>query len=131
MSKKKTVTDRAMQVWWRRAILASHNNTCAVCGRVRSSSDMECHHLIKRRYRILRHDYRNGVPVCVGDCHRKADNNSGWLISKHQYREHLTDITSNYTTIKDFLIDRGMTLAEHDAQMLEELKEVAGRFDNV
>lgn len=124
MAKKKGLSDATMQRWWRRAVLAYHSNTCAVCGRVRADCDLECHHLIKRRYRILRNDYRNGVPVCKGECHRIADNNSGWLLAKHPFKDYITRITSTYITVKDYLIDWGMTLAEFDAQTLEDLKGI-------
>lgn len=122
---KNGVSDRTMQRWWRLAVLANNYCTCAVCGAIRTPDELECHHLIKRRYRILRNDFRNGVCVCAGECHRKADNNSGWLIQKSAYREHLTKTTSTYTTVKDFLIDEGITQKEFDRRQLAELKKIA------
>jgi hypothetical protein len=124
MSKKQGHTDKTMQKWWRLAVLRANGNQCAVCGLIRPDHELECHHLIKRRFRILRHDYRNGVPVCIGDCHRKADANSGWLIQKHPYRDHITRITSSFVSVKDFLQEEGMSLDEYDAKTLEELKSI-------
>ena len=121
------MTDRTMQVWWRRAVLRANQNTCAVCGKVRPDNELECHHLVKRRYRLLRHDWRNGVPVCVGECHRYADTTTGTagILSAHKWGEYLGEMVRKYRTVKDYLIDNGISQAQMDAASLDELKTVA------
>lgn len=121
---KKTYSDRYMQTWWRLAVLAANRNTCAECGRIRAPEDLECHHVIKRRVRLLRNDWRNGVPVCRDtDCHRLADG-KGLLIASPINRAHLEHL-NRYSTIKDYLVEEGITLAQFDRETLEQLKTVA------
>lgn len=121
------MTDRTMQKWWRRAVLAANKNRCAVCGKVRQDSGLECHHLIKRRYRITRHDWRNGVPVCCGECHSYADTTAGTaeILANHPYATGLIDLVRQYRNVKNYLAARGLFLSEFDAETLAELKQIA------
>jgi hypothetical protein len=121
------MTDRTMQIWWRRAVLRKHHNICAVCGRVKPDNELQAHHLVKRRYRLLRHDWRNGVPVCAGECHNYADTTTGTseILGRHRYGPYLGDIVRTYRTVKDYLTEQGMALAAYDQRTLDELKTVA------
>ena len=119
----KKVTDRTMQRWWRRAVLIKNYHRCAICGGVRPPTALEAHHLVRRRYRALRHDWRNGVPVCVGDCHAEADRNSAHLIQVSPHREHINRI-SRFRGVKEYLREAKMSLREFDAACLKELKEI-------
>ncbi len=118
------MTDRTMQRWWRRAVLTVHKNKCAVCGRIREPEELECHHLVKRRYRILRHDDRNGVPVCKGKCHSYADTTAGTaeILSKHKWADYLNSVVRDFRTVKDYLVQKGITQKQMDEKSLEELK---------
>ena len=71
------VSDRTLQKYWRLAVLALHHNRCIICGKTRRPVDLECHHIIKRRHRVTRHDAINGVPVCTGECHQIAHTQRG------------------------------------------------------
>lgn len=124
---KTCLNDRTMQSHWRKAVLKANRNRCAVCGIIRADGELECHHLVKRRYRILRHDYRNGVPVCIMGCHRYADTTTGTaeILKKHKYEEYLTGIVRKYQTVKEYLIDYGITQLEKDRADLDELKTIS------
>ena len=117
------VTDRTMQRWWRRAVLIKNYHRCAICGRVRPSEQLECHHLIRRRYRALRHDWRNGVPVCAGACHLTADRNSAHLIERSPHREHIAKM-AQFSGVMEYLHEAKMSLREFDEATLRELKQI-------
>ena len=120
---KRGVTDRTMQRWWRRAVLVKNFHRCAVCGQVKPSESLECHHLIRRRYRVTRHDWRNGVPVCAGECHSIADRTSAELIAQSRHRDYLV-ARKQIGTIKKYLSSQKMSLQQFDAATLEKLKEI-------
>ena len=100
---------------------------CAVCGRVRPAGVLDAHHLIKRRYRLLRNDWRNGVPVCRGGCHLEAERISvtAKIIEESSRRDYLR-WKQEFRTVKDYLVNRGITMNEFERSTLEELKIVAG-----
>ena len=76
-SKTHAVSDRTLQKYWRIAVLKKNHNTCVICGKIKPDSELECHHVIRRNHRVTRHDVKNGVPVCTGDCHRMAHTEKG------------------------------------------------------
>jgi hypothetical protein len=122
------MTDRTMQRYWRAAVLVQNHFTCAVCHKYQHPNNLEAHHLVKRRYRLLRHDVRNGVLVCCGVCHQYADTATGTaeILTTSPYRVYLTDAVRKWRTYKDFLISIGKSEAEHTAIQLAELKKIAG-----
>jgi len=67
--------DRYLQKLWRDAVLKKDNYRCVMCG-IGGEHNLQCHHFIKRRVRVLRHDYRNGFALCYG-CHAKAHTKAG------------------------------------------------------
>ncbi len=119
------MTDATMQKWWRKAVLACHGNTCVVCGLRRGHGELECHHIIKRRYLAARNDFRNGVPVCPGACHQFADKNEKYLLENSEFKEILLSL-KRYTSHKELLFFREITREEWDKETLETLKRVAG-----
>ena len=112
-----------MQRWWRKAVLIKGLHRCAICGRCRPADELDAHHLIRRRYRALRHDWRNGVPVCRGECHIIADQNSAKLTAQSPHWEHI-DQVMKFPNSREYLRDRGMTLREFDSAMLILLKKI-------
>lgn len=111
-------TDRTLQRWWRRAVIAIHGERCVLCGR----QPVECHHIVKRRHMVLRHDPKNGVPLCVA-CHPVADTIDGRAAIEAQVDiEYLRDM--EFTRLKDWLQSMGMTRTEFLAGELEELKRI-------
>jgi hypothetical protein len=64
------LSDSTLSALWRKVVLHVGRNTCVICG---GGGYLECHHIIKRRYKLLLWNWRNGVPVHKGDCHATAD----------------------------------------------------------
>lgn len=121
------MTPRYLQMLWRAAVLEHHKRRCAVCGLIKSEDQLECHHLVKRRYRVLRNDYRNGVPACVGECHNYADTSVGTaqILVKHEFADYLIGRMKQFKTIKDYRMWRGISQKEHEKEEADELKRVA------
>jgi hypothetical protein len=128
MKKKQAVSDSTLQRYWRKAVLAYHRNTCIICGLRKPDEELECHHIARRRIAFLRHDYRNGVPVCH-ECHKIAHTKKGEQIiaRKHEFYEYLLDHEN--IRIKDWLQQTGQSRDEFLLGELKELKEVA-QVDN-
>ena len=116
MAGKKGVSDRTLQRKWRKAVLLAHGNRCVICGLRKPDSELECHHIIPRRKRVLRHDHYNGVPVCVGECHQKAHTEAGKLVIwdeiGHDRRDRLLDREG--WLVKDHRDALSFSKAEHE-----------------
>ena len=111
-------SDRYLQQWWRKAVMAVHGDRCRLCG----AQPVECHHIIKRRYSVLRHDWRNGIPLCAA-CHSTADTIKGrQVIASYVDVEYLE--ANESWTLKDWLVAHHATRAEFLSDELEELKAV-------
>ncbi len=123
MAKVKGCSDSVMMRLWRKAVLNHNFNRCFVCGNT-NASELDCHHIIKRRHSILRYDYRNGVPACRMGCHNTIDSLAGYKMLKAvrsadlEYLEGLENLT-----IKQYLIDRGITRKEFLESQKVELKK--------
>lgn len=106
--------------------MTAGGHKCAVCGRVRPASALDAHHLVKRRYRLMRNDWRNGVPVCRGKCHQEAERITvtNKIIEEYSRRDYL-EWKRRFKTVKDYLVNRGITMDEFERSTLEELKIVA------
>ena len=118
------VSDSTLQKYWRQAVLKRNHNTCIVCGIIKSSGYLECHHIIRRGHRVTRHDSMNGIPVCVGECHRKAHTERG----KADIRTKLGETHMDYLYekeaifIKDYRAALEHSPAEHERFELANLK---------
>lgn len=114
----KAPADSTLQKHWRLAVKAVHGDACKICG----ERPVQIHHCVKRRYLVLRHDWRNGLPLCV-ECHAKADTILGRAeIAKHLDMDYLSQWEG--VTVKDYLIRQGMTRAEFLQNELDELKMI-------
>lgn len=124
--REKRISDRTMQMWWRRAVLVAGGHKCAVCGRVRPANELDAHHLVNRRCKLLRNDWRNGVPVCRGECHQEAERLTVTtkIIEAYSRRDYL-EWKRGFKTVRDYLVNRGITMDEFERSTLEELKIVA------
>jgi hypothetical protein len=108
-----------MQQLWRQAVRCAWGYRCARCG----STDIECHHIVKRKRGTLRHDWRNGIALCP-ECHRWADTaeGRGWVASQVDM-DYLRRWDTN---IKQVLTESGMSRREWDAAVVRELKRKIG-----
>ncbi len=105
MPKKKSYSDGYIQSLWRKAVFSSWGKKCALCG---SENRVEAHHIKSRRHRVLRHDIRNGIPLC-GQCHRQADTQHG--------RDEIRRVM--YPVVMDFLDDmERVTLADFCSEVM-------------
>ena len=129
-SKTHAVSDRTLQKYWRIAVLKKNHNTCVICGKIKPDSELECHHVIRRNHRVTRHDVKNGVPVCTGDCHRMAHTEKG----KADIRDSLGASHMDYlyerenVFIKDYKIALSYSTKELEEFELNRLKEVISRY---
>lgn len=126
------VSDRTLQKYWRKAVLKSNHNRCIICGLIKPDEALECHHVIRRNHRVTRHDYRNGVPVCIGDCHRFAHTEEG----KHEIRVRLGSEEMAYLYerekrfIKDYRLALSHSIKEHELWELSILKKRIAEWED-
>jgi len=118
MSKK--YSDGYLQKLWRQAVLKEYNYMCANCG-LAGAENLECHHIIKRRNKIFRHDWRNGITGCK-ECHRFYDSLEGieFIKSIHGYYELLKE--NENKPFKQYLMDNGIIEKEFLQLRRDELK---------
>jgi len=116
-----------MVAWWRKAVLANCDNTCAVCRNKWPSDQLEAHHLVSRHNRILRYDWRNGVAVCRGPCHTLADTRSGTasILKVWPHAKYLTETVEQYRTYKEYLKFLLISERAHTRGQLTALKIIA------
>ena len=100
------LSDSTLSALWRRAVLKRCGYRCVVC---QGKGTLQIHHVIHRRYKMLRWYVVNGVPVCPGECHEKV-NFMGVSILEDDERD---DVVGNaQITFKQFLVKWGMTESE-------------------
>lgn len=122
---KKKPADSTLNQWWRRAVLQSYHNRCGICGLPWQAGALECHHIIKRRQKLTRWNWKNGIPLCV-ECHALAHTKKGELFisRRHPYYEDL--VTMEQVKYKDYLLTTGLTENEFRGKLLKDLKEKVG-----
>lgn len=97
------LSDSTLSALWRKAVLHVGRDTCIIC---HGGGTLECHHVIHRRYKMLRWDWRNGVPVHPGDCHDTA-NKMGIYAALPEFQNYLMERSRwNY---KQYVTERGMS----------------------
>lgn len=115
------MTDRWLMDLWSRAVRAIKGDQCfnPECSRPAHS----IHHIIKRRYRVLRCDVKNGIPLCVV-CHPKADRNAAFVLDmiSEGDRAYLADMGVH--TLKDWLTKTCQTREEFLQGEADELKDI-------
>jgi hypothetical protein len=123
--RKKSVTrglsDSNLQDKWRKVVLLKFGNCCFFCGKPKGQVEIECHHLVKRKTLLLRHDWRNGIPVCKFGCHSYAETPTGkHLIDVHidRYRDYLQERSGQ---AHDWFVSHNVTRNEFLRSMLDDL----------
>jgi hypothetical protein len=113
------LSDSTLSALWRKVVLHVGNNTCVICC---EGGTLQAHHVIHRRYKMLRWDWRNGVPVHAGDCHETA-NTQGIYAAYSVWRDYL--MKRSRWLYKQYVTERGMSETDwrHDvkADLLAEL----------
>lgn len=122
MAKRKSI-DANMQKWWRRAVRAMRGDSCMKCGQPAE----ECHHVIKRRFLVLRHDWRNGIPLCRA-CHRWVEDRAAGAVWA-EYQVDMDYLLDRAIPMRDFLRGTGMTQREYLDGQLAELKDIVRRCE--
>lgn len=140
------VSESTLQRHWRRAVLLEWGNYCPICGERGADDELQCHHIVHRRHRLLRHDRRNGVPVHHARIYRYIDDSNEECghraITCHQFADTLTgremireslDLERweyikerELRNVKDFLVAAGMSRSELEDYELKMLKNFIG-----
>jgi len=120
--KKKAWSNSHLLLLWRKAILKKYDNRCVLCNNG-NVPELECHHIVKRRNKILRYDVKNGVPVCKYGCHQKIDSLEGIeFLNNFIDFEYLKRYEN--MTYKDYLWQNLLTDNEFLKECAENLKEL-------
>ena len=122
-TKTKGLSDSTLHALWRKAVRAQGQNRCIICG---AWGQLECHHVIHRRYKLLRWDWRNGVPVCPGVCHDMADREGVGIAG--DYAPHLRAVAR--VTFKQYLVDMELSEAEWRERVKYDLQQAIGGTDD-
>lgn len=122
---KKSVSDSYLNKLWRKAVLAEWGYECPYCGNT-DIDIIEIHHIVKRKNKILRWDYRNGIPGCKYSCHSFYHTLSGqkWILENLEEEVILYLSEFDNVLYKDYLFEHGLTDNEFRKIKLEELKKV-------
>jgi hypothetical protein len=131
----KDYSDSTLNKLWRQAVLKTYNYRCYFCGVHIETTELECHHIIKRKNMVTRWDVINGVPVC-----KYPNNKTPYKMSCHEYAEtpegrsrilHSPELVEylqrRVVPFKQWLVDRGMTVKEFKNKMHNELKEIISK----
>lgn len=128
--KPKGISDSNLLRLWRLAVKIIYGNNCVICGK----SIVECHHIVHRRYKLLRWAWRNGIPVCppgVSNCHAFCDLLAGRekvkkIIDKKNY-EYLMETQKKWVRYKDYLRENDLSETEWKLGIKKELEEIIKR----
>ena len=97
---------------------AIHGKRCVICG----THPVQIHHVVHRARALLRHDPKNGLPLCI-DCHNIADTILGRTeVAKHVDMDYLA--ARERVTFKDYLVRNGLTRANFLNNQLAKLKAI-------
>ena len=92
--------------------------------------ELEVHHFVKRRHKVLRWDWKNGFPLCnsltQNKCHIVADTMLGRQKLINIMGEERFEYLANEEKItkKDFCLAHGMSTKEFEKMFLDELKGI-------
>jgi len=127
-------TSRYLETWFRKTVLGMWGNKCVFTFNS-NIAELEVHHIIPRNRRILKYDWRNGIPLSVSTNPRylikgmTAHQYAGTLQGENKIRLLIGGIIWDYLchqeliNYKDFLVQRGLTDNEFRKNELEILKK--------
>jgi NADH:ubiquinone oxidoreductase subunit F (NADH-binding) len=97
-------------------VLIKCKHQCQICG-VYGDDNLQCHHVIKRRYKTTRWYYKNGCALCHA-CHSAVETKSAVRRKLENEWRHMTELDNlNMTDYKTFLTDKGYAHDEYYAIM--------------
>jgi len=115
------VTDRYLTTLWSKAVRTLKGEYCRnpECSELAQGT----HHIIKRRYRVLRYDVKNGIPLCMR-CHPIADRSAPWALTliPREDADYLTQMS--VYTLPEWLSINHQTRDEFLEQEADELKRI-------
>lgn len=119
MNDRRILSDKYLSSLWSKAVRAEKGLRCVKCG----TNAHSVHHIIKRRYMVLRYDPKNGVPLCTM-CHPIADRNTEFAMQliPDADRGYLADM--GMYTLKDWLQVSRQSRAEFLKGCADELKGI-------
>ena len=121
---KKAPADSTMCGWWRKAIRAIYGHQCALSHLGDCLGQLEAHHIVKRRYGLLKHNFKCGVLLC------KQHHNYAETLEGRDAVESLPTVDMDYLKTQDshdfkqYLQDNHLSRAEFLCNQLDELKEI-------
>lgn len=124
---KNKYTDSTLNKLWRKAVLLQWNNQCARCGNT-DVSILQCHHIIRRRHKVMRHSYRNGITGCP-ECHRFYHTKQGEVLISRIIDHYDWLCSMENVLYKQYKIDNCLTDNEFSLYRYEELCEVIKRHE--
>ena len=131
MRKKKSagLSDSTMQRLWVKTVRARYNNCCGICGKYNTGTH-ECHHVIKRRAVLTRHDWRNGILLCQ-ECHRKMDLPGGELLvaQAHHSWDYLMAILPDAKNASNYFQKIGITKYDWFNRQKKDMLEKIPQFE--
>jgi len=132
--KKYGTSDATLSRLWRLVVKKQFCNRCIICHNP-NVNELECHHIVHVRCKILRWDWRNGVPVCSPrltgrSCHAYCDTLNGReFVRLHIKPEDWEFIKSHEHIIhKDFLRENNLSETDWRLQVKAELEGIINEF---
>ena len=120
-------SDSTLNKKWRQAVLSWYGEGCIIC----QKQPVECHHIIKRRNKLLRWDYRNGVPLCK-EHHEQSDSIYIRRLIEDKIGEDFCQYLDEMRMIgyKQYILDYCINDKEFKQEKYEEMQEVINA-DNI
>lgn len=120
----KSVSDRYLMSLWRQAVLKKNNGKCIFCNEG-NPANLECHHFIKRRIKVLRWDWKNGFPVCRNHHHIVHTKAGERELIKAMGPERYDYLCAwELVLYNAYLIENGMNDNEFRLEVKKELKNI-------
>ncbi len=122
MSKKRSVSEGYLDGLFSKAVRIKAHGICAKCG----GQGSQAHHIIKRRFKVLRWDVNNGVWLCPA-CHQWVHNDIRgltWQV-EHANMDYLAEHQEN---LKDYLMREGITNDEFRLRCKRNLKTIVDGY---
>ena len=134
MKKRKAFSDGYLMGLWRKAVLEFWGHRCGFCGAY-GDEGLECHHIVRRKNKLLRWNWRNGIPLCKWPisenkptCHQEGHSKLG--------ERRISLLTPFYEMLvfwerkvsKGVLQDENKTDNEFRKDLYDDLKECIGGY---